>query len=135
MAFFVWDDSYSVGIKSIDNQHRNLIELTDRLHEAMKMGKGNEVIGGILSSLIEYTVTHFSDEEKLMRTAGYPAYPAHHQIHEDLVRQVKDFQQKFLSGNTLLNVELMTFLKTWLINHIKGEDKKYGPSLIAKGMK
>ena len=135
MAFFVWDDSYSVGVKSIDDQHRNLIEVTDQLFEAMKVGKGREVIGKILSSLIEYTLTHFTYEEKLQQTAGYPAYQEHHKIHEELVRQVKEFNDKFQSGNTMLTVELMNFLKTWLMNHIKGDDKKYSQLMIAKGIK
>ena len=135
MSFFTWDASYSNGIQSIDDQHRKLIKLADELFEAMKSGKGKEVIGKVLSSLIDYTVTHFTYEEKLMQTAGYPLYLAHHKIHQDLVRKVKEFHEKFQTGNTMLTVELMNFLKTWLIDHIKGEDRKYAPYLIEKGVK
>ncbi len=135
MAFFIWDNSFSVGVPSIDDQHRNLIKVTDRLFEAMKVGKGNEVIGEILSSLIDYTITHFTYEEKIMQTTGYPAYLAHSQVHQNLIQTVTQFHERFQAGNTLLTVELMNFLKTWLMNHIKEDDMKYGPFLVAKGVK
>lgn len=135
MAFFAWSDSYSVGVQSIDDQHKKLIQLTDDLFSAMKTGKGNEQVGGIVSSLIDYTLTHFAYEEKAMQAANYPGYLQHHKLHEDLVKKVKEFQAKFQTGNTMLSVDLLNFLKTWLINHIQGDDKKYLPYLVAKGIK
>lgn len=72
MAFFDWKDSYSVGVKEMDNQHKVLVDLINQLHTAMTAGKGSSVAGPIISEMVRYTKFHFDAEEKLMTTHGYP---------------------------------------------------------------
>jgi hemerythrin len=134
MALLAWNDSYSVKVKEIDDQHRKLIDMINELHDAMKVGKGKEVIGKVLTALTDYTRRHFSAEENLMKLHGYPAYEEHKKSHNQLVVQVADIQKKYSDGG-VLSQEVLAFLKDWLINHIKGMDQKYGPHLNAKGLK
>jgi len=69
------------------------------------------------------------------RTA-YPAAAAHKKEHDDLTKQVLDVKKKFQEGATAtLSMEVLNFLRKWLLNHIQGSDKKYGPHLNAKGIK
>ena len=134
MAFFVWDEKFSVGVPSIDAQHKKLISLTDRLHEAMKSGKGNDALAEVLDSLIDYTVTHFAYEEKLMSANAYPGYLAHKVIHDNLTAKAKSIRDSWREGKPMVTVDLMNFLKTWLTDHIHGEDKKYSTLLREKGV-
>ncbi|MGZ6208055.1 MAG: bacteriohemerythrin, partial [Syntrophales bacterium] len=62
MALITWTDALSVNIKETDTQHRRLIDLINKLHDSMKVGKGNDVLGPILSDPVKYTVSHFSTE-------------------------------------------------------------------------
>jgi len=78
-------------------------------------------------------VEHFHAEEKLMEQAGYDKLDEHKRIHEKLVNEVLDFQRQFKSGNATVSLDLMNFLSDWLINHIKGVDRKYVPLLKQKG--
>jgi hemerythrin len=134
MPFFAWNSTLEVGIKLVDTQHKVLVDLINRLHDAMKEGRGKEVLGPILAELVTYTNTHFKAEEELMVKSKYPDFAAHKKIHDDLKQQVQDLQKKFESGNTLMTIDVMTFLKDWLSKHIQGIDKKYVPQMKQQGI-
>lgn len=134
MALFNWNNSYSVGIQEIDNQHKILIGLINDLHDGMKQGKGKEVLGGILKELVRYTVFHFGFEENLLEKNVYPELSTHKKAHVGLIDQVNKLNIDFESGNKVLTMEVMAFLKDWLGNHIMGTDKKYTAHLNSKGV-
>jgi methyl-accepting chemotaxis protein len=130
-----WSASLSVNIQQIDDQHKKLIGMINELHKAMKLKKSNSAMGSILDRLADYTVTHFATEEKLFAQYGYPEEKAHVELHRKLVAQVVDIQKKFKAGNAMISMELMSFLKDWLVNHIQGTDKKYSSFLRQHGVK
>jgi hemerythrin-like metal-binding protein len=124
-TFFAWNSSYSVGCDAMDQEHKRMVEIINNLYGAMRQGKGNEVIGSILDGLVEYTKTHFSHEERLMKDAGYPALEEHKREHNSLTEQVMAILDKSRS-NGVLSLDVMSFVKEWLVNHIQGSDKLYG---------
>ncbi len=135
MSLIVWNSELSVGVPSIDNQHKKLVTLLNQLHDAMMGGKGKEVVGPVLKGLIEYTGTHFKHEEDLFARTGYPEAAAHKKEHADLVRKVVEIQEKYeTSGPGILTIQVMSFLKDWLTKHIQGTDKRYVPHLQSKGV-
>lgn len=127
MAFVEWKDKFSVGISKCDNQHKGLIEILNNLHSYMKQGKGKKVIGDTISELILYTQEHFKTEEELFEKYEYPDKRTHITEHSKFVIKVSDFKTDFESGQILISVNLLQFLKTWLFNHISVSDKKYEP--------
>lgn len=134
MALLTWNDSYSVKVKQFDDQHKKLVDMVNNLHEHMKQGKGAEGAKQVLSSLVTYTQTHFADEERLMKQHNYPNFEQHKKEHNQLVMKVSDVKKLIDEGKMLISQELMSFLKDWLVKHIQGEDKKYGPFLNSKGI-
>lgn len=130
-----WTDALSVGIASIDDQHKKLVELLNALHDSSVTGKGNEQIKGILQELVGYTVNHFAYEEKLFAEHGYPETDSHKEAHVALTSQVGKFNEEFQAGNAKLSGDLFKFLRTWLNGHIRGTDKLYGPYLAERGVK
>lgn len=127
----VWSNSYSVGVPQMDQEHQRLVEIINNLYSAMQSGRSKDIIGTILDELVNYTKTHFSHEEKLMKDASYGGYNDQKRAHEALVGQLDEIIAKYRSG-TALGQEIMNFLKGWLINHIQGLDKLYGPALGRK---
>lgn len=127
MALFTWKDEYSVGVQLIDTQHKKLVDLLNSLHEAMAQGKGQNILGDILNQLALYTKTHFSTEEKYMQQFNYSNYTEHKKEHDDLIAQVTEIKTKYDSGQGLLTLKTMSFLKDWLTKHILGSDKAYAP--------
>jgi hemerythrin-like metal-binding protein len=135
MALMNWSDSLSVGVKSIDEQHKGLLQAVNDLHAAMVKGQVKMVTGPLLKSLAKYTKDHFTAEEAMLRRASYPGLSAHHAKHVDLNRQVEQYIQRFERGEISINVHLLDFLRDWLVNHIQKDDRDYGPWLNERGIR
>ena len=134
MALITWTNDLSVGITEIDRQHQHLIQLINDLHEAMKTGKGKDVLGETLKSLSEYTVFHFGTEEQMFQKTGYPGTQAHLAEHKSFTREVLDFKARCDAGQAVVTIDLMQFLRNWLTDHIKGVDKRYTAFFHSKGI-
>jgi hemerythrin-like metal-binding protein len=134
MPIMSWNSSLATGIPSIDVEHQQLVQFVNELFDAMTQKKGREVTGMILNQLVAYTVKHFAHEEQLFASTSYPDQAAHRAEHATLKTQVSDFVAKFEAGKATVTAELMTFLRTWLTNHIMGSDKRYAPHFKAKGV-
>ncbi|MBI5426682.1 MAG: bacteriohemerythrin [Nitrospinae bacterium] len=133
-TLMTWDDSYCTGIKEFDQQHMALFGMINKLHKAMVEGKEKTVTESVLLGLVEYTQTHFANEEAMFKVHGYPETADHVERHKKLIAQVSDFYAAYKKGGAQIDQNLMEFLKDWLNNHIKVVDKKYGPYLISKGV-
>ena len=130
-----WKPEYSVGIDSIDAQHKTLIELINKLQNAVDYATGRDYELEALDELVKYTLTHFRYEEELMEEHGYPSYEAHKAEHDKMVQRVEALTNEYRGNEDLVMRKALTFLKDWLINHINGTDQKYSRFLIDKGVR
>jgi hemerythrin len=134
MDLIKWDDSLSVHVAIIDQQHQNLISMINDLHGAMKLGKGKDVLGKIVIGLINYTAIHFKTEEDYFSKFGYAEADSHIKEHVAFVRKVSEFKDGFEKGKLSVSIDVLNFLSDWLQNHIKGTDKKYSQFFNEKGL-
>lgn len=136
MSAFVWEDKYSLQIAEIDRQHQKLFALFNELYDAMQQGHGDEVIGKVLTSVVDYTAYHFAFEEKLLHEAGFQDEAAHRAEHARLTEQAKALAQKVKVNQAGSTVPIATlkFLGDWLARHILVSDKGFAPFLIARGV-
>ena len=136
MPIMEWNDRLAVGIAQVDMEHKKLVTMLNELFDAMQAGKGKEALGPILAGLVAYTKTHFANEEKMLKTHNYGDFAAHKALHDELTKQVLEVEKKFKTGaSSALSMEVMAFLKNWLIKHIMGTDKQYVPAMQAKGVR
>ena len=124
----------SVKVSSIDMQHQKWIGMINDLHEAMKQGKGNAVMGKILQGIVDYTRTHFATEEKYFKQYDYPETEEHIKIHHAFIDKVTQLQMDFNKGGFGISIKTMDMLKDWLVNHIKVVDKKYSDFFNQQGL-
>jgi len=135
MPLLAWNDRLSVGVASIDKQHQKLVSLLNDFYDAAQAGRGKEKLELLLAALVDYTKVHFSHEEQLFAKSSYPDAATHKKLHDDLTGQVLALQKHYQAGDdAALSVEVLKFLKNWLITHIQGADKKYGPHLAHQGI-
>jgi hemerythrin len=135
MALLNWSDKYSVGVQQLDTQHMQLVETLNALHDGMMNGQAQNVTGPLLMRLLDYTSNHFAAEEKLLTASRYPALSKHKNEHAALTKQVEAFMDRYDRGELTLNIQLLHFLRDWLMNHILKEDKEYGPWLNQNGVR
>lgn len=130
-----WDDSLSVGVDLIDEQHKMLIQRLNDLSSAIEMTQGEGGIVQTLDFLIEYADFHFSAEEKCMAEYDYPGLDHQKRQHEEFKASLKNLVDDYeYEGVTrALTTSVNVFLHNWLVNHIKGVDHKLGEFLQHKG--
>lgn len=125
MAFVDFEPQYHTGISAMDAQHAQLIDMINRLYEAMRSGRASDASGQILTELMDYAHTHFSSEEVLLEKMGYPNLAEHKEVHTKLLQEVADYQRQYQTGK-INAFSLLNFLKNWLMKHIADHDVAYG---------
>lgn len=131
MPFIEWSKVPKVEVAEIDTEHAQLIRLLNDLFDAMKAGRGRDHVSSTLDGLAKYTRTHFQNEERLMRIHGYPDVDAHRAQHAALLEQIESFRVKLddEGASFTISLDLLDFLKSWLIEHIETADAKVGAHL------
>jgi hemerythrin len=134
MPLITWNDTLSVGVRALDDDHKRMVHIVNELHDGIMLGRAKEVLTGALDGLVAHTETHFAREEQLFDQTGYRGRTAHKKEHRKLSKSVKELQGLYSSGATRsLSLETMNFLHAWVVDHIH-EDKKYGPHFNANGI-
>ena len=132
MTMMEWDERLSVGVASIDEQHKHLLDMINYLYDALQDGHGQEAMVKTFNDLVDYTVTHFKHEEELMAASDFPGTAVHHGEHEYLSQCTVALQKRAQAGGIAITVEAMQFLRNWLIHHISGTDKAFGQYLQSR---
>lgn len=135
MAYIDWEEKHSVGVKDMDDQHKKLFALINDYYEAITQKKTKQATAQLLQGLLGYVRYHFGDEERLMLANDYPGYQQQKAQHDHFIATVHDYQKRTTQQTLLLPLEITGFLKDWLVEHIQGADKQYGPFLNAKGLR
>ena len=129
MARYIgWKSFYSVGNTSLDNQHKQILEIVNDLYAAIEEGDDHEVLKPLLDRMLQYTKSHFEFEEQLMQEAGYPDLDHHKELHDELRRKTAGLRAHV---NLVMDQDLLRFLKEWWTEHIQEEDQQYAPYVAA----
>ncbi len=137
--YFKWKDEYSVGIETIDNQHKHLFEIGLRIVDLAnandKYDHYDEIMQ-VIQELKDYTVYHFGFEEELMEKFEYGDYEKHKFHHFFAVKKIQKFGKEDFDENQKETImKLVAFISDWISNHILHEDQKYKELFIEKGIR
>ena len=144
MAFFEWEDRFSVNVATIDKQHRRVIDLTNQLHDAIQRSNDlatkeavmSEIatVKSVLESLTAYAQDHFATEEAYLLEHAYPELEQHQAAHRQYTERVSAYQRSFERPKERLSLELAEFLAKWWRGHILERDQRYAAFLSEKGV-
>ena len=126
MDFFKWNDSFSIGIEEIDQQHMSFLEYLNECHLKVSGSKRAEIGHSLIDSLKVYAATHFRSEEALMQAKGYPKLEHQARQHKYFESQITELETAANAGGSERTVESpLAFLRDWFLNHILEEDKDF----------
>ena len=117
-----WKDEYSVGIEAVDYEHKQLIDLINRLHEELAAKGSKLTVSAFLGDLLKGISAHFALEETFMRSLGYDRLAAHKEDHERLLDALRDIMDTFENAEEIDAVELSKQLDTWFSHHFRTHD-------------
>lgn len=135
-----WDEKYSIGIETIDNQHKELIALIDKLSDLLTNAvQGQDIYDdmmALIADLRDYTVYHFGYEEKIFESIGYSNTAAHKAEHKKLIEEIENLDVRSLDEDQIVAGKgILKFLITWVFKHISGTDFLYRDEFTANGIK
>ena len=132
MPTVTWRDEYSVNVKEIDVQHQKMLELVNDLHSAVEACVDKNSLQNLLVELVDFTHTHFSDEELLMKKYDYPEFGEHHKEHKILLKHMSDLVVAVSNGKYPTFYSDYDVSSDWAITHISEYDSDLGAFLNTK---
>jgi hemerythrin len=124
MALLTWKPEYSVGIESVDFEHREMIGLLNGLYDELQDRQDADSIEQFLGDIHATISAHFALEERVMRRAEFPEYEAHKNDHEELLDQIRDLMDLFAADPVSGLSELQRELSTWFESHFATFDAR-----------
>jgi hemerythrin-like metal-binding protein len=143
MPLIIWDDEFALGISEIDEQHKKILEIINRLYDLFENHKqGNQTeIDHIIRELADYANYHFQTEEKYFQLFNYEKAAEHIAIHNQYRAKTEEWRKRYEDDkdkpeqSKALFFEVSNFLQDWWTWHIKNTDRAYLPFLKANGVK
>ena len=125
MALIEWQTEFETGVREVDHEHRELVDLINVLHSKIGSNAGKEVIGGFLGEVFEKISAHFALEETVMRKHRYDEYAAHKADHEKLLDDIRDIMDAHESGAFVDYEEALgRAVRDWFVDHFKSKDAR-----------
>jgi hemerythrin len=124
MSLLHWEDRYSVGIAAVDHEHRELIELINRLYAEATAQGSRDAIANFFGDLFKAISSHFALEERLMRERGYDQLTQHKSDHERLLDELRDIMEDFEASERIDERLLADRLDAWFSRHFESHDAR-----------
>ena len=130
-----WEDNHSVGVSIIDEEHKKLFDIINKVIVAKQHNDNQNELLEILNEMVEFANTHFKTEETYMIKFKYPEYQYHKEEHLDFSIKTLAYESRVVSGDHHVAIEILEYLKSWLVEHIQRSDKKYTDCFNKNGLK
>ena len=125
MTLIEWQTEFETGVREVDHEHRELVDLINVLHSKIGSNAGKEVIGGFLGEVFAKISAHFALEETVMRKHRYDEYAAHKADHEKLLDDIRDIMDAHESGAFVDYEEALgRAVRDWFVDHFKSKDAR-----------
>lgn len=131
-----WTDDFKLGLPAIDADHKELLEVCNQFLDAVQSGATVGELSTILDRMILRTRAHFLAEERMLDRHNYPGLVVHKAEHERLLLQAEALKARYTDAAQTdeighLTMETADFLQTWLLDHIRTNDRPYRPFLMS----
>lgn len=134
MEPIVWSGKFSVGVKKLDEQHKQLVSMINKLIQSPDASTLSETISDTLTAMIQYAREHFRLEETLMARYRFPHLEQHKKLHATFFKKVAELSLATIKNDNVVPQELLGYLYHWLQTHILEEDMLYKPLLEGKAI-
>ncbi len=135
MEKIIWGENFSVGVRDLDEQHKQIVTMVNTLIEMNDAEVDSEIISDTLTKMTQYALDHFEREEQYMLDYKYPEYPSQRRQHQEFKKKTVEFCMETMVHEVTVPKEIFTYLRLWWTNHILQEDMKYKKFFNERGLK
>jgi len=125
MARVDWKAEWSSGDRLIDDEHRELIGLSNNLIDLSLAGAGAEAMLAALDALIGHIRKHFGDEERVLAEVGFPGLDGHALLHAKLISDSLGLRARVESGASGLGALIDFLVDRVVVEHLVREDSQF----------
>lgn len=126
MPLIEWDSSFNLNIPQIDKQHEKLIQIINKLADAVHNENNYNTILYTIKHLIDYSKYHLMTEEFYFNISDYPEKDYHTDEHNDFLLKLQNYTERIERDDLIQATEVLDYLMTLFMDHIIGTDKKFG---------
>lgn len=124
MSLIAWNEEFSVGIGSVDHEHRELIGLVNEAYDRLMRPGTEGAVPDFLGEIYARISAHFALEEKIMRAKSYDRYDEHKADHERLLDDIRDIMDAYEDGEFFSDIQFAEQLRTWFTEHFRTHDAR-----------
>lgn len=133
MPLCTWDASFALEVGIMNEHHQRLVGLLNAAYDAIQLNDSHGMTH-IVDELLDYATYHFSTEADLMHQCDYPSQASHLEQHGYFFRHIDDLQKRLHAREALHNLQIVIFLKDWLMEHILVTDRELADYLAGNGL-
>ncbi len=130
-----WTPELSVNVQVLDNQHRYLIDIINKLIASLGQKQSKEVLSSVIGDLVLYKKTHFATEEKYFAEFNFEGTTEHIAAHRYFTEHLGELQKQYADDTVAFGFALVDFLEDWLIEHLMTMDRQYVKCFNEHGLK
>ncbi|HED15337.1 MAG TPA: bacteriohemerythrin [Gammaproteobacteria bacterium] len=124
MSLIDWHEEYSVGIASVDHEHREMINLINAVYDNLSSNASKDQIEAFLGEIYTKISAHFALEEKIMKAKAYDEYEGHKEDHERLLDEIRDIMDFYETDDYFSDKDLADQLERWFSEHFRTRDAR-----------
>lgn len=120
-----WRDDFATGVASIDHEHREMVDLLNRVFEKLETDTDREEVADFLGEVHARIAAHFALEEQIMRQRKYDEYEDHKTAHECLLDDIRDIMDAHEDDTYAERKHAFAaLLQSWFVEHFKTKDAR-----------
>ena len=132
--FIKWSEKYKIGVPVVDAQHEQLVRLCNNFYKSILNNRDTQdyrtTVKQTLEKCLSYAITHFREEERLMKAAAFSGLQAHKAAHDSFAKKCAEHYEHIASLTISEALKFAYFLRDWILTHIAYEDRLYLPDLV-----
>ncbi len=122
MALLQWKEEYGTGFDDVDDEHKDLIDIINRLHDLLLADNAKLTVPAFFDDLLRGVSAHFALEERIMDESDYAERAGHREDHDRLLEEIRELKEAFEQAEEIDSVELAMRLEPWFSRHFATHD-------------
>lgn len=131
---YPWEEKYNLGIEDIDQQHRKLLDIVNKLGDIIinNDDESKDLLKRLANELKEYGESHFALEEGRMIEVNYCDYEAHIKEHVIFRQKIEEICKMVEEQKRIPAIDFIHYLMIWFVDHVQIVDRRYVPAMMEK---